>query len=149
MKRYCISCGSPTEYSTKKPLFCSSCGKSFDKIEQVEVKPVVQKTLMQKKTIATKKYIEDKDHDAEYDVDSDDIDLDQDDDVSVPNISKLEVESDSQENFKNKGEKISSLIGTSSSKGKRNKVVKSSKTSKKQILEDFAREAGTSRKSKR
>ena len=59
MKRYCISCGSPTEYSAKKPLFCSSCGKSFDKIEQAEVRPVVQKNLTQKKTIASKKHIED------------------------------------------------------------------------------------------
>jgi hypothetical protein len=146
MKRYCITCGSPTEYSTKKPLFCSSCGKSFDKMEQVEVKPVVQKTLIQKKTIATKKYIEDENSDVDYDIDND---PDSDEDVVVPDISKLEVENDPQESFKNKGEKISSLIGTSSSKSKRNKVVKNSKTSKKQILEDFAKEAGTSRKSKR
>jgi hypothetical protein len=142
MKRYCVSCGSPTEYSTKKPLFCSNCSKSFDKVE-----PVVQKTLMQKKTIATKKYIEDEHSDENYDVDSDDLDLDQ-DNVRVPNISKLEVEGDSQEIFKNKGEKISSLVGTSSSKGKRNKVVKGNKVSKKQALEDFAKEAGSIRKSK-
>ena len=59
MKRYCASCGSPTEYTIKKPLFCSSCAKPFDKIEEKDAKPVVQKVLMQKKTIANKKYIED------------------------------------------------------------------------------------------
>jgi hypothetical protein len=148
MKRYCISCGSPTEYSTKKPLFCSSCGKSFDKIQQAEVRPVVQKNLTQKKTIASKKHIEDENSDLDIDYDNDNDNLDQ-DDVIVPEISQLEVETDSQENFKNKGEKISSLIGTSSSKSKRNKIIKNSKISKKQILQDFAKEAGTSRRSKK
>jgi len=151
MKRYCISCGSPTEYSAKKPLFCSSCGKSFDKIEQAEVRPVVQKNLTQKnltqkKTIASKKHIEDENSDLDIDHDNDNLDQD---DVIVPEISQLEVETDSQENFKNKGEKISSLIGTSSSKSKRNKIIKNSKISKKQILQDFAKEAGTSRRSKK
>jgi len=148
MKRYCISCGSPTEYSTKKPLFCSSCGKSFDKIQQAEVRPVVQKNLTQKKTIASKKHIEDENSDLDIDYDNDNDNLDQ-NDVIVPEISQLEVETDSQENFKNKGEKISSLIGTSSSKSKRNKIIKNSKISKKQILQDFAKEAGTSRRSKK
>ena len=82
------------------------------------------------------------------DIDHDNDNLDQ-DDVIVPEISQLEVETDSQENFKNKGEKISSLIGTSSSKSKRNKIIKNSKISKKQILQDFAKEAGTSRRSKK
>ncbi len=29
MKVYCQECGSPHEYSTKKPNFCQNCGNSF------------------------------------------------------------------------------------------------------------------------
>ena len=139
MKRYCASCGSPTEYTIKKPLFCSSCAKPFDKIEEKTEKPVVQKVLMQKKTISNKKYIEDVDIDAEFDGE---------DDVSMPNISQLEVETE-DESQKSKGVKIGSLIGTSSSPSKRSKQAKNSKISKKQALEDFAKEAGTLRRSRK
>jgi hypothetical protein len=141
MKRYCASCGSPTEYTIKKPLFCSSCAKPFDKIEEKTAKPVVQKVLMQKKTISNKKYIEDVDVDI-------DADFDTEDDVSIPNISKLEVETE-DETQTSKGVKIGSLIGTSSSPSKRSKQAKNSKISKKQALEDFAKEAGTLRRSRK
>jgi len=143
MKRYCASCGSPTEYTIKKPLFCSSCAKPFDKIDEAPPKPVAQKVLMQKKTISSKKYIEDID----ADVDSD-TDLDIEDDVNVPNISKLEVEAE-DETPKSKGIKIGSLMGTSSAPSKRSKQTKNSKTSKKQTLEDFSKEAGTLRRSRK
>jgi len=143
MKRYCASCGSPTEYTIKKPLFCSSCAKPFDKIEEKPEKPVVQKVLMQKKTIANKKYIEE---DLDVDIDGD-FDTEE-HDVAMPNISKLEVETE-DESQKSKGVKIGSLVGTSSSPSKRNKQAKNSKISKKQALEDFAKEAGTLRKSRK
>lgn len=29
---YCTSCGSPTNYTIKKPSFCSGCGKAFQNI---------------------------------------------------------------------------------------------------------------------
>jgi hypothetical protein len=142
MKRYCASCGSPTEYTVKKPLFCSSCAKPFDKIEESPTKPAAQKVLMQKKTISNKKYTEDIDSHIDIDFDREE------DDISVPNISKLEVDAEN-ETPKSKGVKIGSIIGTSSSPSKRNKQTKNSKTSKKQTLEDFAREAGALRRSKK
>ena len=142
MKRYCASCGSPTEYTIKKPLFCSSCAKPFDKIDEAPTKPVVQKVLMQKKTISNKKYTDEIDSDIDTDFDTEE------DDISVPNISKLEVDAEN-ETPKSKGVKIGSLMGTSSSASKRNKQTKNSKTSKKQTLEDFAKEAGTLRRSKK
>jgi hypothetical protein len=145
MKRYCASCGSPTEYTIKKPLFCSSCAKPFDKLDEAPIKPVVQKVLMQKKTISSKKYIEDIDADVDADTDTD---LDMEDDVDVPNISKLEVEAE-DETPKSKGIKIGSLMGTSSTPSKRSKQTKNSKTSKKQTLEDFSKEAGTLRRSRK
>ena len=45
MKKYCMSCGSPTDYSIKIPLYCSNCGKSFDIIN----KPI-EKAQIQAKT---------------------------------------------------------------------------------------------------
>ena len=29
LKKYCTTCGRPTEYSSKSPVFCSSCGVTF------------------------------------------------------------------------------------------------------------------------
>ena len=40
-----MSCGSPTDYSIKIPLYCSNCGKSFDIIN----KPI-EKAQIQAKT---------------------------------------------------------------------------------------------------
>jgi predicted amidophosphoribosyltransferase len=80
MKRYCASCGSPTEYTIKKPLFCSSCAKPFDKIEEKPTKSVIENIQIKKPTIAKKIYIEE----AELD---NDINYDDDQDVNeVPNI---------------------------------------------------------------
>jgi len=132
MKRYCLDCGAPTEYSLKKPIFCSNCGNSFEKNTQVS-QPVVQKVQLQKPTIAKKKYIPE-------------VDIEQ-DIISVPRISKIQVETGS-ENL-NRGVKLKDLMGTGDNV-KRNKTkTKGKKTSKKQILEDFAKEAGSLRKNKR
>ena len=48
MKRYCTSCGSPTEYSVKKPIFCSNCGNSFDKIQINKVERFIAEELNEK-----------------------------------------------------------------------------------------------------
>jgi len=141
MKRYCLDCGAPTEYSLKKPVFCSNCGNSFEKNTQVS-QPVVQKVQLQKPTIAKKKYI------PEVDIEQDDEFYDEEQDItSVPRISKIQVETGS-ENL-NRGVKLKDLMGTGDNV-KRNKTkTKGKKTSKKQILEDFAKEAGSLRKNKR
>jgi hypothetical protein len=141
MKRYCLDCGAPTEYSLKKPVFCSNCGNPFEKNTQVS-QPVVQKVQLQKPTIAKKTYIPEVDIDEDYDNDSDDETI-----TNVPNISKIQVETASENS--NRGVKLKDLMGTGENV-KRNKVkIKGKKASKKQILEDFAKEAGSLRKSKR
>ncbi len=143
MKRYCLDCGAPTEYSLKKPVFCANCGNPFEKNNQFS-QPVVQKVQLQKPTIAKKAY------NPEVDLDNDDnqdFDDNEESITRVPQISKIQVETASE--IPNRGVKLKDLMGTGENT-KRNKTkVKGKKTSKKQILEDFAKEAGSLRKNKR
>jgi hypothetical protein len=143
MKRYCIDCGSPTEYTVKKPTFCSNCGNPFEKTTQT-AQPVVQKVLEQKRTIAKKQYIPEPEL-----IDDEDNDFDDENEIrEVPNISNLEIEA--QHETPQKGVKLGSILGTETDQPKKEKnKTRSKKTSKKQILEDFAKEAGSLRKSKK
>ena len=137
MKRYCISCGSPTEYSLKKPIFCSNCGKSFDKIQ---VNKVTQKPIAEKRTINPVIA-----NNVDYEIDNE---LD---DIIVPDISKIEIEIKSDNDIKNKGTKLGEIIGTaipSEGEKKVRQKIKGKRNSKKQILEDFSKEAGTIKKNK-
>jgi len=136
MKIYCIECGAPTEYSLKKPLFCSNCGSPFQK----NLQPIVKKEGYQKPAIAKKSYK------PELDIE-DDSDFDDNESVSMPEISEIQVET--QAEGPSKGVKLRDLMGTSENQ-KSNKIkIKSKKPSKKQTLEDFAREAGSLRKNKK
>ena len=136
MKRYCTSCGSPTEYSVKKPIFCSNCGNSFDK---VQINKVTPKPIPEKRTINPVIA-----NNLDYEIDNEI------DDVNVPNISQIEIDVESDNNAKAKGIKLGQLLGTSSSGEKKpREKIKGKKNSKKQILEDFAKEAGSLRKNKR
>lgn len=131
MKRYCTSCGSPTEYSVKKPIFCSNCGISFDK---TQVNRVIPKPIVEKKTINP--------------VVANNLDYET-DDVNIPNISQIQIDVESDNNSKSKGIKLGQLLGTSAQAEKKPRErIKGKKNSKKQILEDFAKEAGTIKKSK-
>jgi len=136
MKKYCTDCGSPTEYSIKPPLFCSNCGKSYNNISvtnKVEVKKIESKV----KNLNVEA-------DYDYDDDSEGEDLNH-----VPNISNLQMDLDIP---KNKSVKLGSLLGTSNHDQediKFNNPVPNKKLSKKKILEDFAKEAGSIRKSKK
>jgi len=137
MKRYCISCGSPTEYSLKKPIFCSNCGNSFDKIQ---VNKVTQKPIAEKRTINPVIA-----NNVDYEIDNE---LD---DIIVPDISKIEIEIKSDNDIKNKGTKLGEIIGTaipSEGEKKVRQKIKGKRNSKKQILEDFSKEAGTIKKNK-
>mgnify|MGYP003118062507 FL=1 len=49
MKAYCLTCGSPTEYSLNKPRFCGSCGESFSSISKKATKKVFKATKAVKK----------------------------------------------------------------------------------------------------
>ena len=141
MKRYCIDCGAPTEYSLKKPIFCTNCGKPFEKNTQVS-QPIVQKLQPQKPTIAKKINAQELELDNDIDIDYDDQDI-----KEVPNISSLQIETSSEDPVR--GVKLKDLMGTSTNTKKERKKEKSKKVSKKQTLEDFAREAGSLRKNKR
>jgi len=135
MKRYCTSCGSPTEYSVKKPIFCSNCGVSFDK---TQVNAVVPKSIVEKRTINPVIA-----NNLDYEIDNEI------DDINIPNISKIQVDVESDNNSKAKGIKLGQLLGTSTQAEKKPRErIKGKKNSKKQILEDFAKEAGTIKKSK-
>ena len=139
MKMYCIECGAPTEYSLKKPLFCSNCGSPFQKNVQ-NSQPIVKREEYQKPAIAKKSYK------PELDIE-DDSDFDDNENVSVPEISEIQVET--QAEGPSRGVKLRDLMGTSENQ-KTNKIkTKSKKPSKKQTLEDFAREAGSLRKNKK
>jgi hypothetical protein len=141
MKRYCLDCGSPTEYSLKKPVFCANCGNPFEKNNQVS-QTVVQKVQFQKPTIAKKTYL------PEVNIQDDqDFDHDEEDVANTPIISKIQVETAIETS--NRGVKLKDLMGTGENV-KRNKIkTKGKKTSKKQILEDFAKEAGSLRKNRK
>ena len=139
MKRYCLDCGSPTEYSLKKPLFCAYCGVSFDKNNN---QPLVQKVQLQKPTIAKKTYTPELDVEDDQDFNDNEEDI-----TSLPNISKIQVETVAERS--NRGVKLKDLMGTGENTKRDRSKNKGKKVSKKQILEDFAKEAGSLRKSKR
>jgi hypothetical protein len=135
MKRYCTSCGSPTEYSVKKPIFCSNCGVSFDK---TQVNRVIPKPIIQKRTINPVVA-----NNLDYELDNET------DDVNIPNISQIQIDVESDNNSKSKGIKLGQLLGTEAQTEKKPRErIKAKKSSKKQTLEDFAKEAGTIKKSK-
>ena len=139
MKRYCTSCGSPTEYSVKKPIFCSNCGVFFDK---TQVNRVIPKPIIQKRTINPVVA-----NNLDYEIDNE---LDnKTDDVNIPNISEIQIDVESDNNSKSKGIKLGQLLGTDAQTEKKPRErIKAKKSSKKQTLEDFAKEAGTIKKSK-
>jgi len=140
MKRYCISCGGPTEYSIKKQIFCSNCGASFEPITQ----QAVERVQIKKPIIANKINIQD--FDKVDDINNDDINND--DIRTVPFISNIEIEADNEK--PNRGIKLKDLMRTDTNHTKKERVKsKSKKSSKKQTLEDFAKEAGSLRKNKR
>ena len=135
MKRYCTSCGSPTEYSIKKPIFCSNCGDSFDK---TQVNKVIPKPIPEKRTINPVVA-----NNLDYEIDNEA------DDINIPNISQIQIDVESDNNSKVKGIKLGQLLGTNTQAEKKPRErIKGKKNSKKQILEDFAKEAGTIKKSK-
>jgi len=141
MKRYCLNCGAPTEYSLKKPVFCANCGFSFEKTSQTST----AKVEFQKPNIAKKVNIKE----AELDYDTDDDYNDGEDVTKVPNISKLQIETPLEKPVR--GVKLKDLMGTATNENskKERRKEKTKRVGKKQTLEDFAKEAGSLRKNKR
>lgn len=136
LKIYCPDCGTPTNYTSNKPKFCTGCGNPFDK--NINQNKVIAKNPapinIQKPRIQL--------------IDQDDDDYDDESEVNhVPNINKLDCDIIG---VHRSGEKIGNIAGTSegSSRQKNNGEKKKSKPSKlerKKFLEDFSKEAGSLR----
>ena len=144
MKRYCISCGSATEFIDKKPIFCSTCGKSFEKVVPVEVKVI--KPVKSDFPSKINKILSTKIEDSDIDDIEDNIDYEDDDNevTSVPEIDDLQVETQSRPN---RGQKLKDIVGTEPNSIREPRSAKAAKSpSKKQVLEDFAKEAGCIRR---
>jgi hypothetical protein len=144
LKIYCTECGGPTNYSSSKPKFCSSCGSPFDKL-------VVNKTLNQKQTVDTPiqqrrilPKIQPKARVEDYENDNDSDEYDDQDVNYVPEVKGLEVELNQIQPQKTK---IGDIIGSAKSGGTREKITakKLTKSEKKKFFEDFQREAGSLR----
>jgi hypothetical protein len=145
MKRYCLGCGAPTEYSLKKPIFCANCGNSFENNSQAS-QVIVKKVEFQKPTIVKKVNFKE----AELEYDTDDTDYNDGEEITkVPNISKLQIETPLEKPVR--GVKLKDLMGTATNENskKERRKEKTKRVGKKQTLEDFAKEAGSLRKNKR
>jgi len=127
LKTYCSECGGPTEYSLNKPKFCSNCGNSFDKKVALQV-------LKPKRTISR----------VQEPTEDDIEDIDEGEEINyVPDIQKIDYELSLPP--KNK-ETIGNLAGTSTDSSDQNwPKIKTPKVSKKEFLDNFAKEAGSIR----
>ena len=125
MKLYCQKCGSGTAYNMQKPKFCQSCGSSFS--ASVKKPSSVANKKSRSKTVSP--VIED--HEEE--------------EASIPtNINKLEF--DMVGSLEVKGTTVATLAGTISPNEKVNTERGSEpQVSKEKFLENFQKEAGTSR----
>lgn len=113
MFKYCSKCGHKNEFSLKEPKFCMDCGKDMS-IKTVNIQSPSVKEL----EILS----------PEIDIETEEID--------IPNIKSIEIdlECPSQEPLT-----LGQVIGT---KGTNIKRAKNKKT-KKQLLAEFKREAGS------
>lgn len=129
MKLYCQSCGTPHEYSIKKPNFCQGCGFQFNKtIAKVAETPVIKPKFA----------IEADDDDDEYEEAQNQPD-------SVPDIKDLDVDI---EVTPQRGIKLGEIAGTAGGSEKFERE-NESPVSKEDFLKEFKREAGSIRPNKR
>jgi hypothetical protein len=138
MKKYCISCGSGTEFSSVKPKFCSGCGHNFD-TSFGTAKPI-------ERAIASKIK-------PNIQLNNNDIEIDDNDDYDgevnhVPNINELNVD---YEVKKYEGIKFNKMMNDpmNASFGQLKKEkIKGKKISKKEaqdFFDNFSKEAGAIR----
>ena len=125
MKLYCQKCGSGTAYNMQKPKFCQSCGSSFS--ASVKKPSSVANKKSRSKTVSP--VIED--HEEE--------------EASIPtNINKLEF--DTVGTLQVKGITVANLAGTLTPEEAHEPIRRDlSQVDNKNFLEDFRKEAGTSR----
>lgn len=125
MKFYCPICYQPTESSNAKPKFCMACGGKFDAVanvtqattpkQEIKPKPPLKITLV--------------DDDENDQIDS-----------SLLNNFKLDYQMDVRQN---RGVKIENIACTQPNVEQVRDIPKGKKMSKKAILEQFSREAGS------
>lgn len=143
MKKYCMNCGSATDFSFVKPKFCSSCGTTFDTGLAVDIsirKPSVNnisKPNIPNKAL-NKVNISDEDYDDGQDV------------LHVPNVSKIDCDYEVQ---KHQGVKFKSMVDSNippipTSKIPKQKGKKMNKKEMKEFLDEFKRESGSIRPKK-
>lgn len=123
LKIYCSDCGSPTEYSLKKPIFCSSCGNSFFK-----------GSISQKNTTISKIKEEYSDEDFTDEINN------------LPSINKLDFDINFE---KNPVQKISDIASSAKDNPYREDNFFIEDNSPKNVLEEFAKEAGAIRPKQR
>lgn len=127
LKIYCSNCGSPTEYSLKKPSFCSSCGNSFfNSVSHQKIIRPISKNI--------KSLEQEEDFDNDQDINN------------VPAINKLDFDINFE---KNPVEKISDLASSAKDNPYREPGFFVDNHSAKNILEEFAKEAGAIRPKQR
>ena len=123
MKMYCPKCGLGSNYNMTKPKFCQGCGESFSGKAPVE---------QTKKSKVTAKAVEQALPETKQEI--------------VPqNINKLEF--DTMGTLQVKGAALGQLVGTSEGTAVFEGRVQSTESnfSKEEFLEQFKKEAGTSR----
>jgi len=59
LKKYCTTCGGPTQYLSEPPVFCSSCGEAFES-KSGKKKPRAKKTVPKKINAKAKNQEDDK-----------------------------------------------------------------------------------------
>lgn len=140
MKKYCMKCGSPTDFSIVKPKFCSNCGNSFETGLVASVDSVAKKN-----NIKINKSLSNIQNDIDIDFEEDQID----DIKNVPNISEINCD---YEVNKHKGVKFKSVINNpippSKNKSERPKGKKMSKKDMQEFLDNFKKESGSIRPKK-
>ena len=123
-KIFCMQCGNKHEYTDRPPRFCSECSNPFNSSSTATTNKTTPKPTVIVNQI------------------DDDNDNDDDTGAEVPKIDKLDIEID----IRQKKETIGNLVGTSKSgQGQEFLRPPPKKMSKKKVLEQFRREAGTIR----
>ena len=127
MKVYCTSCGSGTEYSLKKPQFCSGCGDPFAQISASSPRRVFKAAS----TPVSAPAIDDdeEEYEGEY----------------VPSLNGLQFEIEASKSFSSVP--IDKIAGTSDGERDTYRREVDPSYSKESIINDLQREAGSYRRS--
>lgn len=129
MKTYCTECGQATEYISNSPKFCQSCGTAFNLLTREKNK----QSALASKSLPRRIEMDDEDEDG-----SDE------EAVKVPNISKLDVEIQTDKRF---GISLKDVLAQAHSSLPENYPPEDSPPpiSQGEFLTQFKKEAGTLR----